>query len=213
MKLAKEIENLNQLVIKMADIVEENIQSAFSLLNVYDEEKASLINDDIVDMHERLVEEMCMSIMLKERPFASDMRKVIGILKLVEDIERLGDHAEDIQEFSEKLKDVKKVKIEKIERAIEFALKMVHDAVHSFVIEDEALAQQVILNDDVIDELYIEIIQDIIAMDENKKVSSSFAIYTILVVKYIERIADHACNIAEWVIYILVGYHKDKQIF
>ena len=213
MKLQKEIENLNQLVIKMADLAEENIKMAFSLLNNYQEEKALLINDDIVDLHERLVEEMCMSILLKERPFASDMRNVLGILKLVADIERLGDHAEDIQEFSYKLKDCESIHLEKFDEAVEFTMKMVHNAIHSFINKDLNLAQETINNDDVVDQLYDELINEIVVKNEKKLISSNFAIYTTLVVKYIERIADHACNIAEWVIYILLGYHKDKQIF
>ena len=207
MKLQDELDNLNQMIIKMADVVENNLSLAFSLYKKYDEDTATQINDDIVDLHERLVEEVCMSILIKERFFAKDMRMVIGILKLVADLERLGDHAEDINTFSKKLINEEKHHFDDI------AMNMVHNSIDSFIKKDLSAAQQVILDDDLVDKLYEKLINEIITLAENKQVSSAFAIYTTLVVKYIERIADHASNIAEWVIYILSGYYKDKQIF
>ncbi len=213
MKLQEELDNLNQMIIKMADVVENNLSLAFSLYKKYDEDTAAQINDDIVDLHERLVEEVCMSILIKERFFAKDMRMVIGILKLVADLERLGDHAEDINTFSKKLINEEKHHFDDIDKAINIAMNMVHNSIDSFIKKDLSAAQQVILDDDLVDKLYEKLINEIITLAENKQVSSAFAIYTTLVVKYIERIADHASNIAEWVIYILSGYYKDKQIF
>ena len=213
MKLQEELDNINQMIIKMADVVENNLSLSFSLYKNYDEEVASQINDDIVDLHERLVEEVCMSILIKERFFAKDMRMVIGILKLVADLERLGDHAEDINTFSRKLINEEKYHLEDIDKAISIAMDMVHNSIDSFIKKDINTAQQVILNDDLVDKLYDKLIAEIISLSESKRVSSAFAIYTTLVVKYVERIADHASNIAEWVIYILSGYYKDKQIF
>lgn len=213
MKLEEEIENLNKMLIKMADVVESNLKLAISLYEGFSEEKASLINDDIVDLHERLIEEMCMSIMLKERPYAKDMRSVIGILKLVEDLERLGDHAEDIVIFTNKLKDCPKHELKDLDKLIENSMDMVHTSIESFIKKDLSLASETIKKDDIVDSLYEELVEEIISLDNSHLIDSSFAIYTTLVVKYLERIADHASNIAEWVIYILNGYHKDKQIF
>ena len=96
----KEINNLKQLTMKMGELVIENLKVALEIYYNYDKEKADLINDDVVDLHERLIEEMCLNIMVKERAFARDLREVRGILKLVEDLERFGDHAEDITEFA-----------------------------------------------------------------------------------------------------------------
>ena len=104
--LDKEINNLKQLTMKMGELVIENLKVALEIYYNYDKEKADLINDDVVDLHERLIEEMCLNIMVKERPFARDLREVSGILKLVEDLERLGDHAEDIKEFATKLEGI-----------------------------------------------------------------------------------------------------------
>ncbi len=213
MKIQEEIENLNKMLIKMADVVERNLLLAFALFHNYDEEIALQIDDDKVNDYERKIEEYSMNLMLKERFFAKDMRSVLGILKLVGDLERLGDHAEDINTFSKKLKNEKKYKIDDINKMIDLAMNMVHDSIESFIKKDISLAQQVIISDDLIDNLYDKLLDIIIKLKDDNQVSSSFAIYTTLVVKYIERIADHASNIAEWVIYILNGYYKDKQIF
>ena len=213
MKIQNEIENLNEMLIKTADVVERNLLLAFALFHNYDEEIALQIDDDKVNDYERKIEEYSMNLMLKERFFAKDMRSVLGILKLVGDLERLGDHAEDINIFSKKLKNEKKYKIDDINKMIDLAMKMVHDSIESFIKKDISLAQQVIISDDLIDSLYDKLLDTIIKLKDDNQVSSSFAIYTTLVVKYIERIADHASNIAEWVIYILNGYYKDKQIF
>ncbi len=213
MKIQNEIENLNKMLIKMADVVERNLLLAFALFHNYDEEIALQIDDNKVNDYERKIEEYSMNLMLKERFFAKDMRSVLGILKLVGDLERLGDHAEDINIFSKKLKNEKKYKIDDINKMIDLAMNMVHDSIESFIKKDISLAHQVIISDDLIDNLYDKLLDIIIKLKDDNQVSSSFAIYTTLVVKYIERIADHASNIAEWVIYILNGYYKDKQIF
>ncbi len=213
MKLEQEIEHLCQMLIKMADLVENNLKDAVSIYYKFDENKLSQINDDIVDLHERLIEETCLDIMLRERPYAKDLRMVSGILKLVGDLERLGDHAEDLVEFATKLEKCDHHKILSLDKAVELAMDMVHNSILSFVNKDEELAKKVIKSDDIVDKLYVECIDDIIKEDEKHTCSSKFAIYTTLVVKYIERIADHAVNVGEWVIYMLSGFHKDKQIF
>ena len=117
MNIDKEINNLVNYTMKMGELVLDNLQLAMSTYYHYDEETANKINDDVVDANERLIEEMCLNLMLKERPFARDLRVVSGILKLVEDLERLGDHAEDIKAFAKKLKDYEYVSIKKLDEA------------------------------------------------------------------------------------------------
>lgn len=211
MNLLKGLEYLDNSMMHMADLVVNNLEVAFdSYLNYQDKEY--VVNDDIVDNQERMIEGECMHLLLKERPFASDLRKISGILKLISDLERLGDHAEDVLEFALKLKNVEKHANEKVEKVVNITLTMVKDAIESYIKQDEKLAQSVIERDDLVDKMYEEIIEDIIKMSENVICTPSFVVYTTLVVKYIERIADHAVNIAEWVIYIISGFHKDKKI-
>lgn len=211
MNLLRGIEYLENSMMHMADLVVKNLEIAFDAYLNY-EKKEYLVNDDIVDNLERMIEGECMHLLLTERPYASDLRKVSGILKLISDIERLGDHAEDVLEFSLKLKNTEKHSNEEINKVVDLVLSMVKDSIESYIKRDINLAQTVIDRDDIVDEIYSKLIDTIILMTKEENYSSSFAVYTTLVVKYIERIADHAVNIAEWVIYIISGFHKDKQI-
>ena len=213
MNLREEMESLNQLVLKMSDAVVTNITEA---INYYLEKCAHVeINDDLIDQYERLVEEMCVNILLKERPFAKDLKEVTGVLKLVSDLERIGDHAEDIYDFATKLIGYKEreEKNTEIENLSVFVMQMINRAIKAYIEKDYNLAKEVIADDDYVDEKYLEIIGNLRNKENIDKDYLSFAIYTTLVVKYLERIADHSVNIAEWVVYISSGYYKDKMIF
>lgn len=213
MNLREEMESLNQLVLKMSDAVVTNITEA---INYYLEKCDHVeINDDLIDQYERLVEEMCVNILLKERPFAKDLKEVTGVLKLVSDLERIGDHAEDIYDFATKLIGYKEKeeKNTEIENLSVFVMQMINRAIKAYIEKDYNLAKEVIADDDYVDEKYLEIIGNLRNKENIDKDYLSFAIYTTLVVKYLERIADHSVNIAEWVVYILSGYYKDKMIF
>lgn len=211
MRLEDELDYLNKMLFKMSDVVTENITDAIAFF--LGKKKVESINDDLVDKYERLIEELCINILLKERPYASDLKEVTGILKLVADVERIGDHAEDIYLFAVKLEDCNEKRIEIIDELSTCVLKMLKDSMVAYVNKDVALAQRIIDEDDYVDKQYekaIELLASSTTELSNKYLS--FAIYTTLVVKYLERIADHCVNIAEWVIYIVNGYHKDKRI-
>ncbi len=213
MNLREEMESLNRLVLKMSDAVVTNITEA---INYYLEKCDHVeINDDLIDQYERLVEEMCVNILLKERPFAKDLKEVTGVLKLVSDLERIGDHAEDIYDFATKLIGYKEKeeKNTEIENLSVFVMQMINRAIKAYIEKDYNLAKEVIADDDYVDEKYLEIIGNLRNKENIDKDYLSFAIYTTLVVKYLERIADHSVNIAEWVVYISSGYYKDKMIF
>jgi phosphate transport system protein len=213
MLLDKELDELNLMLLKMADVVQKNIMDSFTYYQEQKNREAIPINDDIVDQYERLIEEISLNIILKDRPYAKDLRKVSGILKMVADLERIGDHAEDIMEFNIKLQKCEKVKIEAIDEMVTTATSMVTDSIMSFIKEDVDLAKSVIETDDIVDRIYDETIEYLIKQNEQGNITSAFAIYTTMIVKYVERIADHAVNIAEWVIYIINGIHKDRRIF
>ncbi len=211
MILDQEIDELNQLVLKMVDQVTKNISDAF---DTYRQDCCEYsINDDIVDQLERLIEEMSLHLMLKERLYARDLRLVSGILKMVADLERIGDHAEDIMDLNIKYKGFGRVHFDIIDKMFDIARQMVQNSIMSFVNRNLELARDVIHRDEEVDEDYSNVIAHIIALDDANQITSSLAIYTTLVVKYVERIADHAVNIAEWAIYIINGFHKDRQIF
>ena len=135
MKLETEIDNLKQMVLKMSDVVVDNIDIS---INNYLGKTDDIVNDDIVDKFERLIEEMCLNILLKERPYASDLKQVTGILKLVTDLERIGDHAEDIITFSNKLKGVPgdPKHHDNIDNLAQFVIDMLKKAVNSYINAD-----------------------------------------------------------------------------
>jgi phosphate transport system protein len=213
MQIAEEIEELDKIIIKMVQQVEENLRYAINTYFHFDcSREYTPINDDIVNQYERMVEEKVLNIMLKERLYAKDMRMVSGIMTMVEDIERLGDHAEDILSFAIKLENCEEFKKYEISELAKFSMKMVKDSFTSYINRDVKLAKDVISRDDYVDEKYSDLIECLIIADNDKLISSSFAVYTTLIVKYIERVADHATNIAEWSIYIATGFYKDAQI-
>jgi phosphate transport system protein len=214
MMLEDEIAGLEEKTLAMCDYAVNNLKRAFDCYLHYDPKTVyAPIDDDTVDHYEREVEEKCLDIMLRERPYAGDMRQVSGILKMVEDLERLGDHAEDVMEFALKLGTTPRVNLPEIPEMIDLAMSMAEDAILSFIRKDTSLAEEVEKRDDIEDALYDETIDTLIALDEKHLASASFIVYTTLIVKYIERIADHSVNVAEWVVYMIKGYHKDKQIF
>lgn len=213
MPIVEEIKELNQIILQMVQQVETNLSYAMNVYFEYDSSKQyQTINDNVVNKYERIVEQKVLNIMLKERVYAQDMRIVSGIMTMVEDIERLGDHAQDILSFAVCLKNRENFKKDEISELASFALKMVEDSFTSYIQHDLILAKKVIASDDHVDQRYSELINDLIDADNQRLVSSSFAVYTTLIVKYIERIADHATNIAEWAIYIATGFYKDTQI-
>lgn len=213
MELRDKVNLINLNLLKMFEQTISYLNDAFSY---YNDEKATNeneINDDLIDKLERVIEEDCLLVILKERPFATDLRRVTGIFKLVEDIERLGDHAEDIAWVSKNLYLAKEsYKDPKVEQIISVALSMVNDSYKAFASGNAKLAEDVIKRDDIVDKLYLELLSEIPVLKEKYALNDSYVIYTTLLVKYVERIADHASNIAEWTVYIQNGYYKDKVI-
>lgn len=210
MILKDEMENLKQLLLKMSDFVVLNINDSINYY--FGKCKVNEINDDLIDQYERLIEEMCINILLRERPYARDLKEVTGVLKLVSDLERIGDHAEDIFSFAKKIETLDEDRIEGIEELSNYVINMLNNSIKAFINKDYKLANEVIDADDYVDKKYLEIIDSLGTKESSDEKYVLFAIYTTLVVKYLERIADHSVNIAEWVVYILSGFYKDKAI-
>lgn len=213
MELSLEVSKLKKLVLEMQGQVLVNLEYALKTLVSYDPNtKYEPIDDLKVDAYERAIEEKCLHLMLTERLFSTDMRLVSGVMCMVEDLERLGDHAQDIMEFALKVKNTKVSEFPKLNVLVNFVYKMVKDATLAFKNEDAKLASEVISSDDYVDKTYVEILNDLIRQDSNNQITSSYALYSTLIDKYLERLADHATNIAEWVIFINTGFYKDTQI-
>lgn len=212
-------EKINEVflkTIKMYDLTIEFLRSSLSYFideeeNVKGETK---INDDLVDRSLIEIEKTCLNIILRERPFALDLRRVTGIFKLVDDIERLGDHSEDIARCVSNLKKAQikqNVKSKYLLEMIEISFNMVKDAYNGLLKNDDKLALRVLKTDDAVDDLYLKVLNELSILKE-KLANNDYFIYMTLIAKYVERLADHASNIAEWVIYIKSGYYKDEVI-
>ncbi|MCH4202058.1 MAG: phosphate signaling complex protein PhoU [Bacilli bacterium] len=214
MRIDEELKELNQLLYQMASLVESNIHRAIDIFtHPEDDDEKYVVNDDLVDHYERLIEEKCLDIMVREKLYASDLKIVTGILKMSSDLERIGDHAEDIMEYNQKLRGLGHGGMELINHIAEIAIAMVDDSVSSFIKEDSDLAREVIARDDEVDKLYEDAQKEIITKLQNQELEPAFAINSTFILKYLERIADHSVNIAEWANYIKSGYYKDTQIF
>lgn len=209
MQLQKELEELNRMLLKMADIVQNNIKEA---IEAYREDKDIIINDKIVNQYENLINEICIDILIRERLYGKDLREVLAIIKLVADIERIGDHAEDIEKYNEKLRGFLIMRPIEIDQMINIALEMFKKAITSYIKKDLDLAREVIKQDDEVDTIYQDILTSFTQQNNFTREAITFAIYTTIVIKYIERIADHSVNIAEWVIFIVDGMHEDNEI-
>jgi phosphate transport system protein len=213
MILDQNVLSIEKECLEMCSYAEENMKRAMAFYHSEPEEPFAPIDDDVVDKYERSLEERCLDFLMRERPYAGDMREVSGILKLIEDIERIGDHAEDVVEWSHHLHESGLFSSNKMDTMAEVALGMVHSSFLALSRKDDGMALEVEKEDDYQDQLYEETIQELIQDGEKKQASPAAIVYGAIVAKYFERISDHAVNVAEWVIYIMKGYHKDKQIF
>ncbi len=215
MELQEKIDQVFVETIKMFDLTIRYLNDSFSYFfnETNFEEKEKEINDDIVDRSLIAVEKKCLNIILRERPFAKDLRRITGVFKLVDDVERLGDHSEDIAWCVSNLKKSDKylVQSKSLLEMINVSLSMVTDAYYSLVKEDVKLAANVLKSDDLVDTLYLNVLEELQPIN-NSNLDSNFIVFSTLIAKYIERIADHASNIAEWAIYIKSGYYKDEVI-
>ena len=202
---------LNREIIEMGAMCEEAIASAAKALTTGDMELAAKVraNGAAIDQMERDIEGRCMKLLLHQQPVARDLRQISAALKMITDMERIGDQAEDIAEIITFLNGRTMNGIEHIEDMARETIKMVTESVDAFVKKDVALAEQVIAHDDVVDTLFSEVKCAIIKLIAETPVDGEFALDLLMISKYFERIGDHATNIAEWVIYSVTGTHKE----
>ena len=165
--------------------------------------------DEKIDQKEREIEQLCMKLLLQQQPVASDLRTVSSALKMISDMERIGDQASDIAEICSTVNLEKSLAQVHIKEMAAATIKMVTDSVESFVKRDLEMAHGVINYDDVVDDLFDKVKHEIISMITSEQ--SEPCIDLLLVAKYLERIGDHAENIAEWVEYSITGVHSDEE--
>lgn len=210
----EQLAELNNELIEMGALCEEAIAAAAKTL-VDDNDKLvqSVINmEDEIDRREHIIENMCFKLVLKQQPVAGDLRRISAALKMITDMERIGDQALDITEMSDYIRNAsfpEHIDLGEMARA---AVKMVTDSVDAFVKRDVEMAEAVIKYDDVMDELFIKVkhaVTDMISADPQ---TGEYAVDLMMTAKYFERIGDHAVNVAEWVEFSVTGVHKGEMI-
>lgn len=205
-KFDEQLNQLNQEMVQMGVMIEENIQTSIEALVRHNVEMAKEIveKDVAVDQKQKQIEGICFDLLIQQQPVAKDLRAITAAMKMVTDMERIGDHAADISEITVLLDNAEKTKsMETIIQMASEALFMLMQSIDAYVKKDIELAQKVIQHDDVVDKLFDQIKQEIIEqIQQNKDVKEGeYEIDTLMIAKYLERIGDHATNIAEWVIY------------
>jgi len=206
---------LNNSLIEMGALIENAIALASKALIGQDAKLAqkAIDSDAAINEKEKEIESLCLKLILHQQPIARDLRMISTALKMITDMERIGDHAEDISEITILLADTVYIKrLDHIPQMAEAAIKMVSDSIDAYVKKDEALAKSVIRYDDIIDDLFIKVKSDLIDLIHENKNNGEQAMDLLMIAKYFERIGDHAVNIAEWVVFSITGKHKDKQV-
>ena len=202
---------LNREIIEMGAMCEEAIAMAAKALRTGDMELARKVkeNGTNIDQMEREIESRCMKLLLHQQPVARDLRQISAALKMITDMERIGDQAEDIAEIVTFLNGHTMDGMELIEEMARATIEMVMSSVDAFVKKDVELAENVIVQDDVVDDHFSKVKYGIISMIVENSTDGESALDLLMIAKYFERIGDHATNIAEWVIYSVTGKHKE----
>ena len=211
----EQLEQLNVMLIDMGALCEEAINYAVSALNEGSEEMRKLTyeTDKHIDDREREIENLCLKLLLKQQPVARDLRQISSALKMISDMERIGDQADDIAEITKSMKEPREeICGDHITDMTKTAISMVTESVDSFVKKDLEIARAVIKKDDVVDELFLEVKDDIINARREDRAESEYVVDILMIAKYLERISDHAVNVAEWVIFSLTGQHVNEEL-
>lgn len=209
----RQLARLNTELITMGALCEEAITNAVDYLsnNDADSRDRCLGADRQIDKKERDIEALCIKLILQQQPVARDLRAVSAALKMISDMERIGDQASDIVEIAPYVaKSGLKSEIQ-IKEMANATIKMVSESIESFVKMDMDIAKLVIKHDDVVDELFDKVKDELIKSISEGRGDAEALIDLLMIAKYFERIGDHAENIAEWVIYSITGDHKREN--
>lgn len=210
-KFDEQLEELHTKLIEMGMLIEEGIEKVSTSIILHDERQANMAIEieRLVDEKERTIEALCLKLLLQQQPVAHDLRVISSALKMITDMERIGDQIEDIAELSILLLESSFIeKLEFLPKMAETASKMVRGSIDAFVNNNKSHAEAIIKMDDEVDGFFIEIKKKIISLIQKGSADGEDAIDFLMVAKYYERIADHAVNIAEWVLFSITGEHK-----
>lgn len=213
-----QLEQLKTQMIEMGSLCETAILNATKALVNGDLDLAREVikTDEKIDQEERNIENLCLKLLLQQQPVARDLRQISSALKIITDMERIGDQAADISEITILANIRANDNTKKIEEMADATIKMVTDSIDAYVRQDIDLAKAVLAYDDIVDSLFDYIRDALIESiskdkENNDRENSISAIDLIMIAKYLERIGDHTTNIAEWVIFSITGEHISED--
>ena len=203
---------LNKAIIEMGAMCEDALKNTSKALIEGDLKLAKEVieDSDDIDHLEHDIETRCMKLLLHQQPVARDLRLISSVLKMITDMERIGDQAEDIAEIIIYLNADRGVDLKLIKEMADATIDMLTASIDSFIKKDEVLARKVIGQDDIVDDYFIRIKSALIKLIKDIAIDGEYALDLLMISKYYERIGDHATNIAEWVIYSITGIHKEE---
>ncbi len=206
-----QLERLNAELTEMGELIEDAIDGAISTLTDRSEEQKKQTDqfEKEINQKESDIESLCLKLLLQQQPVASDLRLISAALKMITDMERIGDQAADIADLSLFMpNDPPSDRMERLMLMANATTRMVKKSVQAFVDRDMELAQKVCAADDTVDELFAQVKSDLIAWIRQDVDNGELALDLLMVAKYFERIGDHAVNLAEWVIFSITGQHR-----
>lgn len=210
-KFDSQLEKLNLELITMGALCEDAISASVKAMLYGDDALCDKVfaADAEIDQKERDIEAICMKLLLQQQPVARDLRVISSALKMISDMERIGDQASDIAEITKFIKNSNVKSRVHISDMAAAATKMVTDSVESFVKKDLSLARAVMEYDDKVDNLFDCVKDELVRLISEDRANGEFCIDLLMIAKYLERIGDHAVNIAEWVEYSITGTHQN----
>lgn len=214
-KFDEQLAELNKEMVRMGNMIEQSIAKAVNAFYKQDVEQAKKIMeaDYEVDRAQKKIENICFNLLIQQQPVARDLRTITAAMKMVTDIERIGDHAADIAEMTILMSGGPAVQnLDHINKMASEAVLMLNWSIEAYVEKDVKKARDVIERDNVVDNLFDQNKKDIIQMILNNPQAGEQVIDLLMVAKYFERIGDHATNIAEWVIYALEPKVEMEQV-
>ena len=209
----QQLEKLNVELVTMGALCEDALTYAIRALFDRESDMAERAEEaeKQIDQMEREIESICMRLLLQQQPVARDLRVISSALKMIGDMERIGDQAADIAEIVKYLKEDDVPNLRHLREMSDFAAGMVTASINSFVRQDLDLAKKVILDDDVVDGYFEKVKEALIGLIAEGDRDGAFLLDILMIAKYIERIGDHATNIAEWVVYSITGEHPEES--
>ena len=212
-KFNEQLERLHVELIQMGALCEDAISAAAEALLKNDASLAEAAREAEreIDQKEREVENLCLKLLLQQQPVAKDLREISSALKMISDLERIGDQAADIAELTRYVKLPEGGEQVHIREMAQMAISMVTDSVDSFVRRDLELAHSVYAADDKVDAMFDQVKRELIAFIAANADAGELGLDLLMVAKYLERIGDHATNVAEWVEYSITGVHPSNN--